>query len=87
MSLLLNLATAGFTLIAIVLVVLGAAGWRRSKRPKTAILTVGFAWFAVAGILSTWWLFSREDLETLLTVHIVLTGLGLLTIYFASVKR
>lgn len=87
MTLLLNLATAAFTLIALALFGIGLLGWRRSKRPKTAILAIGFGWFAVAGLLSSWWLFARDDLDTLLTLHILLTGFGLLTIYFASVKR
>lgn len=87
MTLLLNLATAAFALIALALFVIGFLGWRRSKRPKTAILALGFGWFAIAGLLSSWWLFARDDLDTLLTLHIILTALGLLTIYFASVKR
>lgn len=87
MSLLLNLATAAYTLTALVLLALSAAGWWRSRRPKTGILTLAFAWFAIAGLLASWWLFSRQDVIPLLTLHILLTGIGLLTIYFATVKR
>lgn len=87
MSALLNLTVAAFTVVALFLLVLGLLGWRRSKRPKTGILALAFAWFAVAGITTSWWLFTREDIVTLLTVHVSLTTLGLITIYFATVKR
>lgn len=87
MTLVLNVAVALFTLTALALTGLGALGWHRSRRPKTGVLTLGFSFFAMAGLLSSWWLFNREDLTTLLTLHVLLTGAGLLTIYIASVKR
>jgi apolipoprotein N-acyltransferase len=87
LSLLLNVAVAASTLIAMALLVIGLLGWRRSRRPKTLILATGFGWFALAGLLSTWWIFTQDDLETLLTIYIGLSAVGLLTIYYASVKR
>lgn len=87
MTLLLNAAVGAFTLTALALTVLGALGWHRSRRTKTGVLAIGFGFFAAAGLLSSWWLFNREDLATLLTLHVLLTSAGLLTIYIASVKR
>lgn len=87
MTTLLNAAVAAFTLTAFALTWLGTRGWWRSRRPKTGVLAVGFAFFALAGAVATWWLFAREDLTQLLTLHVALTSAGLVTIYLASVKR
>lgn len=87
MSVLLNVAVAAFTLTAFALALLGFAAWRRADRAKMGVLAVGFSWFAAAGLLSSWWLFAREDLELLFTIHVTLAALGLLTIYTATVKR
>lgn len=87
MTLLLNVAVAAFTLTALALALLGWRGWTRSRRPKTGVLAVGFTFFLVAGAIASWWLFNREDLTTLLTLHLLLNSAGLLTIYLASVKR
>lgn len=87
MSLALNLAVAAFTLTALALTLLGALAWRRSGQARIGGLAAGFGLFAVAGLLTSWWLFAREDLEALLTIHTAITALGLLTIYLAAVKR
>lgn len=87
LSLWLNLAVAAFTLTAGVLAALGALAWRRSGQARIGGLAAGFGLFAVAGVVSAVWLFTREDLETLLTLHASITSLGLLTIYLAAVKR
>lgn len=87
MSTLLNVAVAAFTLTALALTILGLVSWRRASRGKLGVVTLGFACFAVAGGLASWWLFAREDLETLLTIHVALSAIGLLTIYIATVKR
>lgn len=87
MTTLLNVAVAAFTLTAIALTILGFLSWRRSKRTKLGVVALGFGWFAAAGLLASWWLFSREDLETLFTIHAALSAAGLLTIYLATVRR
>lgn len=87
MTVLLNLAVAAFTLTAIALTVLAAIGWRRSGQARMGGLTAGFGLFAVAGLVTAVWLFTREDLARLLTVHAAITAAGLLTIYLAAVKR
>lgn len=87
MTTLLNVATAAFAVTALALTVLGVLAWRRSRRPKTGLLAAGFALFAAAGGLAAWWLFAREDLETLLAIHLALTAAGLIAIYVAAVKR
>jgi hypothetical protein len=86
-SLVLNLAVAAFALTAIALTGLAGVGWRRSGQARMGGLTAGFGLFAVAGLVTAWWLFAREDLETLLTVHTAVTAAGLLVIYLAAVKR
>jgi apolipoprotein N-acyltransferase len=78
-SLALNVALAALTVTALALSVLGALAWRRSGRTKMGVLAVGFGWFALAGLLASWWLFARENLETLLTLHTALSAAGLLT--------
>lgn len=87
LTLLLNLAVAAFTLTAIALTALGALAWRRSGQARIGGLAAGFGFFALAGLVSSWWLFAREDLQTLLTIHAAITAAGLLTIYLAAVKR
>lgn len=87
MTLLLNAVVAAFTLTAIVLFALGVLAWRRAESAKIALLALGFGWFAAAGLVSSWWLFAREDLQTLLTIHVALGTVGLVTIYVAAVKR
>lgn len=87
MTLLLNLSVATFTLTAVALTGLGVLAWRRSGQARIGMLSLGFGWFAIAGVLASWWLFTREDLQTLLTVHTAVMALGLLTIYIAAVKR
>lgn len=87
MSILLNLAVAAFTLTAIALTVLGVLAWRRSGQARIGGLAAGFGFFALAGVITSWWLFAREDLETLLAVHTAITALGLITVYLAAVKR
>lgn len=87
MTTLLNVAAASFAVTALALTGLGVLAWHRSRRAKTGVLAGGFALFAASGGLASWWLFAREDLETLLTIHLILTAAGLLTIYVAAVKR
>lgn len=87
LTLWLNLALSAFTLTALVLTVLGAIAYRRSRQVRIAGLAAGFGLFALAGVLSALWLFTREDLTTLLTFHTAITAAGLLTIYVAAVKR
>lgn len=87
LSVLLNVAVAAFTLTALALTGLGALAWRRSGQARIGGLSLGFGFFAVAGIVSAVWLFTSEDLERLLTVHLAVTALGLLAIYAAAVKR
>lgn len=87
MSTALNVAVAAYALTALALAVLGVLGWRRSRRTKIGVLAAGFGLFAAGGLLAAWWLFAREDLETLLTLHLGLGAAGLLTVYVATVKR
>lgn len=87
LSTVLNVAVAAFTLTAAALTVLGAIAYRRSGQARVGGLAAGFGLFAIAGVVSAVWLFTREDLETLLTIHISVTALGLVTIYVAAVKR
>lgn len=87
MTTILNVALAAFTLTALALTIVGAAAWWRSRRARTGILALGFGWFTLAGVTSSAWLFTREQLVPLLTLHLALSSLGLLTIYLASVKR
>lgn len=87
MTVWLNVAVAAFTLTAGALSVLGTLAWRRSEHAKLGLLALGFTWFALAGLVSSWWLFTREGLDTLFTIHVSLAALGLLTIYVATVKR
>lgn len=87
LSLALNLSVAAFTLTAAALTVLGAIAYRRSGQARIAGLAAGFGLFALAGLVSAVWLFTREDLETLLSLHTAITAAGLVTIYLAAVKR
>lgn len=83
----LNFAFAAFTMTALALTIVGVASWRRARTPRLAVLAAGFAWFALAGLTGSAWLFTQDELAPLLTMHVALSSLGLLTIYLATVKR
>lgn len=87
MTTLLNVVVAAFTLTSIALTGLGVLAWRRTGRTKMSLLALGFGWFAAGGVLASWWLFARENLEALLTIHVGLSAVGLLTIYVATIKQ
>jgi hypothetical protein len=66
---------------------LGVAAWARSRRARSLILALGFAWFALAGILGIWTAARSSDAVGLLTTFCALSTAGLVTLYFAVVKR
>lgn len=87
MSAALNLAFAVFTVTALALSIVGVVSWRRARTPRLAVLAAGFSCFALAGLTGSAWLFTQDELAPLLTMHVALSSLGLLTIYLAAVKR
>lgn len=74
-------------LVATVLTVLAALAWRRSRRGRIGLLTLGFGLVAAAGAITAYGLFSGMDAVDLLAYQSALVAAGLLTVYFAAVKR
>lgn len=87
MSQLLSFAAAAHTLVALAVLALALIAWRRSGSARQGLLSAAFAWFAAAGVTTSVWLFSSADTRGLLMVDLALWTCGLLTLYFAAVKR
>ncbi len=87
MSTLLNAAAAILTIGALVLTVLAALAWHRSRAGRLALLAGGFGLFAAAGLSTSAGLFSNASLQGMLTVQTTLTAAGVFVVYLAAVKK
>ncbi|MBW3583478.1 MAG: hypothetical protein KY455_10310 [Euryarchaeota archaeon] len=83
----LSIAVAAYTLTALALTFVAGLAWWRSRRTRMALLGTGFGWFAVGGIVASYGIFRGFAVVDLLTWQVVLSALGLVTIYLAAVKR
>lgn len=87
MSALLSFAASAHTLAAVAVTALATLAWRRSGSARQGLLALAFAWFASAGVATSAWLFLSDDAQGLLALDLALWTCGLLTLYFAAVKR
>lgn len=83
----LSFAAAAYTLVAFAVTGLAFVAWHRSGSVRQMLLALSFAQFALAGVVTSAWLFLRNDTTLLLAADLGLGTLGLLTLYVAAVKR
>lgn len=81
-------AAVGFaTVVALALAVVTAVSWRRDRRPRFALLALGFGVIAVKGALLSVGLWSGADVVRLLAAGAVGDAAFLGLVYVALVKR